>query len=697
MKKNLPITSVEQPFPKGLYLVSKTNMEGVITYANEAFVAISGFSREELVGKSHNIVRHPDMPPEAFSDLWRMVKEGYPWKGIVKNRTKNGDYYWVSAFVVPVKENDRVVGYMSVRSAPSRKEIAAAEAHYRQLNQSGRKIDSGPSWYQRFSIKFRLAALLGLMLVMLICGAFIGVNGQRLSNQSLKAAYDEHLKSSVAIARMVERLADNRAQVMLALQHSPDNRYHSQHDHPVQFHVNTMLKNQEVIETLRKQFDQSAKSADDGGIATAFFQARDALSEQGVVPAREAVEKGDFDKAQTLLLTRINPLYKDVLARGNALQDYLDKEGETAYQAANSRYETTFLIGVGGTLAAILFLVIAGGLLIRAISRKMEQIVEHFSRMAQGNLCEEIDIKGRDEAGRALTELACMQVSLKVMLDEIRTASHEIKAQSQHVEQQTAHVVTQSRDQRDKAASVAAATEEFSQSVMGVSDSAASTASVTKEAQIEVGSAQTAMGKSVVATERVVEAVQNSSTTIQALDQAIAKIGDITNVIREIADQTNLLALNAAIEAARAGEAGRGFAVVADEVRKLAERTSLSTRDITANVAEIRRVTDDAVASMQEAVQEVETGISLIRESGAGLANITESSDRVTALAHDIADAASEQAMASQIVSRNMEQVVVLVDENMSAANEAKMAVDNLVQLAGYLNCIVGRFKVVAG
>jgi aerotaxis receptor len=232
---------------------------------------------------------------------------------------------------------------------------------------------------------------------------------------------------------------------------------------------------------------------------------------------------------------------------------------------------------------------------------------------------------------------------------------------------------------------------------MGVSDSAASTASVTKEAQIEVGSAQTAMGKSVVATERVVEAVQNSSTTIQALDQAIAKIGDITNVIREIADQTNLLALNAAIEAARAGEAGRGFAVVADEVRKLAERTSLSTRDITANVAEIRRVTDDAVASMQEAVQEVETGISLIRESGAGLANITESSDRVTALAHDIADAASEQAMASQIVSRNMEQVVVLVDENMSAANEAKMAVDNLVQLAGYLNCIVGRFKVVAG
>lgn len=691
MKKNLPVTSVEQPFPKGVYLVSKTNMEGIITYANDAFVAISGFSRDELVGKGHNIVRHPDMPPEAFADLWRMIKDGYPWKGIVKNRTKKGDYYWVSAFVIPIKEDDRVVGYMSVRSAPTRSEISAAETQYRLLNQSGHKVRSGPSWYQRLSIKFRLAALLVLMLVMLIGGAFVGVNGQRLSNQSLKAAYNDHLKSSVAIARMVERLADNRAQIMLALQHSPDNRYHSQHDHPVQVHIDATLNNREIIEALRQEYEGSVTDPAIQAQAAAFFQVRDAFSSEGVAPAREALKRGDFDQAQILLLTKINPLYNELQKRGSALQESLTAAGQTAYQEANKRYETTFLIGVGGTLAAMLFLVIAGGLLIRAVSRKMERIVQHFSRMAQGNLCEEIDITGRDEAGRALTELACMQVSLKVMLDEILAASRQIEVQSQCVEQQTAHVVTQSRDQRDKAASVAAATEEFSQSVMGVSDSAASTASAANEAQIQVGVAQTSMGKSVTATERVVEAVQNSSTTIQALDQAIAKIGDITNVIRDIADQTNLLALNAAIEA------GRGFAVVADEVRKLAERTSMSTRDITANVTEIRRVTDDAVASMQEAVHEVETGISLIRESGAGLVNITESSDRVTAIAHDIANAASEQAMASQTISGNMEQVVMLVDGNMAAANEAKMAVDNLVELAGYLNTIAKRFKVSAG
>jgi len=696
MKNNLPVTSIEQPYPKGQYLVSKTDLKGVITYANDAFIDISGFSNEELVGRNHNLVRHPDMPPAAFDDLWRTVKDGYPWKGVVKNRSKNGNYYWVKAFVVPVKEHDRVVGYMSVRSEPNRSEIANAEALYRKLQKSGQEVHSEPPWFQRLSIKFRLAALLGLMLTMLIGGAFVGMNGQRLSNQSLKAAYNEHLKPSLAIAKMVERIADNRAQVMLALQHSPDNRYHNQHDHPVQFHIDNMLKNREVTESLRKEYEQSAKDQDEEALASAFFQARDTLSSEGMVPVRDAIKEGDFDKAQTLLLTKINPLFKIMQERAATLQEHLAKEGETAYQEANSRYESTFLIGVGGTVAAILILMAAGGLLIRSISGKMERIVQHFSRMAQGDLCDEIDITGRDEAGRALTELASTQVSLKVMLDEIRAASHEIKVQSHHVEDQTAHVVTQSRDQRDKAASVAAATEEFSQSVMGVSDSAASAAAAASDAQVQVGEAQTTMGKSMAATERVVEAVQNSSSTIQALDRAIAKIGDMTNVIREIADQTNLLALNAAIEAARAGEAGRGFAVVADEVRKLAERTSTSTRDITANVTEIRRVTDAAVASMQEAVEEVETGIALIREGGAGLVKITESSDRVTALAHDIANAASEQASASQAVSRNMEQVVVLVDGNVSAANEAKIAVDNLVQQAGYLNRIVGRFKVVA-
>lgn len=102
MRQNLPVTNIEKQFPKGKTLVSKTDLKGTITYANDAFVEISGFSREELLGQAHNLVRHPDMPAEAFADLWNTLSSGFPWRGVVKNRSKEGDHYWVEALVVPI-------------------------------------------------------------------------------------------------------------------------------------------------------------------------------------------------------------------------------------------------------------------------------------------------------------------------------------------------------------------------------------------------------------------------------------------------------------------------------------------------------------------------------------------------------------------------------------------------------------------
>lgn len=136
MKINLPVTQKEKPFTQGT-IATKTDLKGVITYANDAFVDMSGFDREELIGSSQNIVRHPDMPPGAFADMWRTLKSGATWKGMVKNRCKNGDHYWVNAFIVPVKQNGQTVGYMSVRSPASRQDIAQAEAFYQKLGKDG--------------------------------------------------------------------------------------------------------------------------------------------------------------------------------------------------------------------------------------------------------------------------------------------------------------------------------------------------------------------------------------------------------------------------------------------------------------------------------------------------------------------------------------------------------------------------------
>ena len=133
MKINMPVTNKEIELKDSSSIVSKTDLRGMITYINRDFLEISGFTEKELIGQSHNIVRHPEMPAAAFEDLWNTVKAGKPWNGLVKNRCKNGDHYWVEANVAPVRENGQVVGYMSVRSKVTRRQIDDIEPVYRRM------------------------------------------------------------------------------------------------------------------------------------------------------------------------------------------------------------------------------------------------------------------------------------------------------------------------------------------------------------------------------------------------------------------------------------------------------------------------------------------------------------------------------------------------------------------------------------
>lgn len=171
MRKNLPVTNNERSFGEDITLISTTDTKGIITYVNQEFIEISGFTEEELIGQNHNIVRHPDMPPAAFKDLWDTVKSGRSWRGIVKNRCKNGDYYWVDAYVTPVYENGQLVGYQSVRTKPTREQIKNAQRLYGRLN-AGRQ----PSGIRlpQLGLKSSLAGGLGVMLLFVLLSGTIG-------------------------------------------------------------------------------------------------------------------------------------------------------------------------------------------------------------------------------------------------------------------------------------------------------------------------------------------------------------------------------------------------------------------------------------------------------------------------------------------------------------------------------------------
>ena len=695
MKINLPVTQQEKPFPKGQYLVSKTDLKGALTYVNEAFLEISGFSREELIGKNHNVVRHPDMPPQAFEDLWHTVKDGRPWRGIVKNRSKDGDHYWVDAFVVPVLNNDKVEGYMSVRSEPSREQIRQAEALYAKLNaDKGAKLDTTPPLLKRISLRTRLAVTMSIFGVLIVAGAFVGLLGMNSSNEALHNAHAEQLKPSMAIARMIQIMGDNRAQIMLALQHSPDSPFLKLHDHPVNMHIEATLKNREVIEQTRAEYNQHKADPQEAALAKEFFEARDAFSKEGTTPAREAIKAGDFHQANVLLLTKMNPLYKEVVAKGEKLQQYILASGERAFTEADARYNLIRNVSIGGTVLGLLLVALSGVLLTRAIVHPVQQAIRYFTRISQGDLTDTIQTDRADETGRLISELACMQTHLKVMLDEIRTASSHIGSECQHLEQEMSRVVDQSREQRDRVQSVAATSEEFTQSVGEVAESAGNTANAAAESRRLVSETSERLTHSMDATTRVVTSVQNSSASIDKLNQSIQRIGEITNAIKEIADQTNLLALNAAIEAARAGEQGRGFAVVADEVRKLAERTTSSTTDISTMVHEFQHVTAEAVRSMEQAVVEVKDGIGMMRTSVDGLDEVCGSSDQVAEMSQHIAEAARQQSVASEDVASNMEKVSALIDQNTSVALEAWQSVEQLSGTAAQMTSLVARFQL---
>jgi aerotaxis receptor len=695
MKVNQPVTQREKPFPPGQYLVSKTDLKGAITYCNDAFIQLSGFSKDELIGKNHNIVRHPDMPPAAFGDLWATVKTGRPWRGIVKNRCKDGDHYWVDAFVVPLRKNGQTTGYMSVRSCPSREQVRAAEGLYQQINAGKASLPKQGGGLGSLSIRARLIGVMSLMAVLIAVISAIGIFSLSKCNDTLKEAYEEHMAPTIAIAKMIERLGDNRSQIMLALQHSPDNKYSSMHDHPVTMHIEATLANRQIIEELRKSYESRSKDADEQAVAEAFFAARDAFSKEGVNLAREALKTDDYDTAQKLLLTKINPLYKQVIEKGDQLQKHLADEGKQAYKHAEESYVWVRNASIAGTVLAILVVVVLGGMMVRAVVSPMRRAIDHFERIAEGVLTDEIDTSGKDEAGLLMCALAAMQVHLKVILDEVRQVSVALDDESRKLSQDMDQVVVQSEQQQDRVQGTAAATEELTQSVAEVASSVDSTAQAAAKSKSLVAESTRSMDSSMEATSRVVGAVQSSSATIGELNRAIEKIGIITNTIREIAEQTNLLALNAAIEAARAGEQGRGFAVVADEVRKLAERTSSSTADINATVNEFQSVTHAAVSSMEQAAKEVEAGISLMRSSVAGLDQIRDSSDEVAAMADTIASASREQAIASQDVAVNMEQVSSLIEQNTQAARSALHSAESLAFTAAELRNVVAQFELL--
>lgn len=530
MKINLPVSNVAHDVDPARPLVSETNLKGIITYVNQAFISISGFSREELIGKNHNVVRHPEMPPEAFSDLWATVKTGRPWRGMVKNRCKNGDYYWVEAYVTPTYHNGVVSGYKSVRNKPSQSDIQEAEALYRRVISKQATIPSSleVSFFKRLSLQTTMNIWL-VMLVLLQAVGFIWGGNQQVGAISL------------GISALMAILASY---------------------------------------AIRLSMTEPVKAA---------------------IKALRGFSAGNLD--QSLLSNR------------------------------------------------------------------------------------------DDELAQLAREIESLRINLRAMIVDVHVGSGEVADNAVETESQVIKLTENFKMQSERVLSISAALEQMSASIAGVANINSAAAEFSSQVTLVAESGKHLMTQSLQSNKRTETSVLDASKMIHDLNIEIQKIGQVTQVIKEIADQTNLLALNAAIEAARAGESGRGFAVVADEVRKLAEKTSSSTVDISNLVTMIYTTTDSVVTTMNEVVNSVKLGMEHIEASDSKLHQIYEAANSSYDMSKSVTTAFAEQITAANEVSNNMERFCTIGEVNSRSMETIGDSVKKLSETAAGLAHLVKHFE----
>ncbi|MGE6244010.1 methyl-accepting chemotaxis protein [Ectopseudomonas guguanensis] len=347
---------------------------------------------------------------------------------------------------------------------------------------------------------------------------------------------------------------------------------------------------------------------------------------------------------------------------------------------------------VGGLLATVLAISVAF-LLSRSIAGRLQQVVEVARNVARGRLDSNIERAGRDEIGVLLDAFATMQQRLREMIGQIRAGAGQLVEAAQNISSASTQLSVSTQEQSQAASSMAATVEELTVSINHVADNANEAHGLSSDSGRQSAEGGAVIQETLGSMQRIADTVQGAAAQIAELGQHSDQISSIVNVIKEIADQTNLLALNAAIEAARAGEQGRGFAVVADEVRLLAQRTANSTQEITEMIKKIQLGTRNAVSNMEIGVQQVNGGVEQASQAGDAIVAIRQASGRVVDVVDQISLALREQTVASQDVARNVERIAQMSMQNSEAVADTSRTAQGLQQLAVSLEKQVASFR----
>ncbi len=727
MKINEPVTDQEVKLRDGQELVTKTNLKGIITYTNPDFIEISGFSREELVGKNHNLVRHPDMPPAAFKDLWETLKLGRPWSKLVKNRCKNGDYYWVKANVTPIFRNGEIVEYMSVRTRPSAEEVEQASALYAKLKRNEASIPS-PSRVASSNLsgeisKFAtIAVVLALIInaalyfagapsialmagpiaafLVMLWGASSCLNNRVITplNEAKRHMLDVtegeylapipldepgetgELKRIVKILAVklgyevndAKEAAKRSQRIKVALDNVSSNVMLADNDGEI------IYCNDAVINMMRNAQEDIREKLPDFNADTILGSNFDIFHEnpehqRRMLDGLKSTFNGKIKVGKRSFRLIANPVIDDQKVRLGTVVEWMDI---TDQLIAEEQVEQLIEKASHGELDERLDVQIYTGFMqniasgvnqmLDAVVEPLREVKRVLNALSEGDLTQQMSGDFRGEFSELNDSLNSSIRNLNHMVGEIRSAGRSITTGASEISSGNATLSSRTEAQAASLQETAASMEQMTSTVKQNADNA-------DEARVLATDAQTLAEKGGDISNKVV-------TSMGDIRASSTKIAEIIGVIDEIAFQTNLLALNAAVEAARAGEQGRGFAVVASEVRSLAQRSASAAK-------EIKELISDSV-------EKVEEGGLFVDESGKALAEIMGSIKNVSTIISEIAAASREQAIGIEQVNIAVTQMDEGTQQNAALVEQVAAASSSMEEQAGQLQGLVNQFEV---